>query len=162
MNKFHVIDKYYEFYFISPDPVLQVKIIITAGIRQEIMMTELKAKILEELGVEQVNNGASIGGTDGWRRTSGPELVSFSPIDGSPIAAVRTAERADYEAVMSAAEAAFARFRTMPAPKRGEIVRRIGNRLREKKEALGTLISLETGKIKAEGLGEVQEMIDIA
>jgi L-aminoadipate-semialdehyde dehydrogenase len=119
-------------------------------------------EILHTLGIETVNPGATTGGTDGWLTTRGGELVSYSPIDGQPIARVALAEANDYDTLMAKAVAAFASFKMMPAPKRGEMVREIGNRLREKKEALGTLIALENGKIKAEGLGEVQEMIDIA
>lgn len=118
--------------------------------------------VLESLGIAKMNPGATTGASNGWIQTSGEELVSISPIDGNPIASVRLADRESYEAVMEKAVDAFKEWRMMPAPKRGEIVREIGNALREKKEDLGFLISLETGKIKAEGLGEVQEMIDIA
>lgn len=118
--------------------------------------------ILETLGIRPVNSGATSGGSGGWIDTDGPELTSFSPIDGQPIATIRTARRKDYETLMQRAEEAFKTFRMMPAPKRGEMVREIGNALREKKDALGALISLEAGKILAEGKGEVQEMIDIA
>ncbi len=118
--------------------------------------------VLAELGIAAENNGASLGGTKGWIETSGPLLTSYSPIDGTPLASVKTADRNAYETVMEKAAAAFETFRMMPAPKRGEIVREIGNALREKKQALGALISMEVGKIRAEGEGEVQEMIDIA
>ncbi len=119
-------------------------------------------QILKTLGIGEVNFGACTGAAEGWIKTSGKELVSISPIDGHPIARVITATRKDYEIVMEKASAAFKTFRMMPAPKRGEIIRDIANELRAKKEALGTLVALEAGKIKAEGLGEVQEMIDIA
>ncbi|WDP91580.1 MAG: aldehyde dehydrogenase family protein [Desulfobacter sp.] len=119
-------------------------------------------EILETLGLKAVNFGATSGSSTGWIETSGPELTSYSPIDGSPIAKVRQADRKAYETVMARAEKAFKTYRMMPAPKRGEIVRDIGNALREKKAALGALVSLEAGKIRAEGEGEVQEMIDIA
>ena len=118
--------------------------------------------ILKDLGIEPVNFGATTGATNGWIKTKGKELTSFSPIDGSPIAKVVMAERQDYEAIMAKAQKAFESFRMMPAPKRGEVVRDIGNALREKKASLGALVSLEAGKIVAEGQGEVQEMIDIA
>jgi aldehyde dehydrogenase (NAD+) len=106
--------------------------------------------LLDSLGVRPVNSGASSGTTDGWRDVSGTELTSFSPIDGSPLAAVRQAEIADYEAVMSKAQETFRRWRLMPAPQRGEIVREMGNALRTNKEALGALVTLEAGKVKAE------------
>ncbi|MCP4719690.1 MAG: aldehyde dehydrogenase family protein, partial [Desulfobacteraceae bacterium] len=119
-------------------------------------------QILETLGIKPVNYGATSGSSEGWIKTSGAELTSFSPIDGEPMAKIIQADGQVYEQIMTRAEKGFKTFRMMPAPKRGEIVREIGNALREKKEALGELISLEAGKIKAEGLGEVQEMIDIA
>lgn len=125
-------------------------------------MDSVKQTVLRELGIKDVNPGAGTGGSQGWIDTKGEVITSVSPIDGKPIASVASAQPKDYEAVMEKAVTAFERFRMMPAPKRGEIVRQIGNRLRENKEALGTLVSLEAGKIKAEGLGEVQEMIDIA
>nr|WP_321401620.1 aldehyde dehydrogenase family protein [uncultured Desulfobacter sp.] len=119
-------------------------------------------QILDALGIKPVNSGATTGGSNGWLNTKGKELVSYSPINGKPIASVLMAERQDYDAVMAKAQAAFTSFRMMPAPRRGEIVRRIGDVLRDNKEALGALISLEVGKIRPEGEGEVQEMIDIA
>jgi aldehyde dehydrogenase (NAD+) len=126
------------------------------------MQKQLIEQTLNKLGIKNINFGATTGGKDGWLETSGKVLVSYSPIDGKPIARVVQADRTSYETVMEKACDGFKIFRMMPAPKRGEIVREIGNALREKKQALGTLISLETGKILAEGLGEVQEMIDIA
>ena len=126
------------------------------------MNRQMVQDVLDELGIAAENNGASIGGSQGWIKTDGPVLTSYSPIDGQPLAAVRLASRADYETLMAKAQSAFDTFRMMPAPKRGEIVRDIGNALRAKKKALGALISLEVGKIRAEGEGEVQEMIDIA
>lgn len=118
--------------------------------------------ILKDLGIEKKNFGATTGSSTGWIKTGGKELVSYSPIDGAPIASIVQATREDYEIVMAKAAASFEKFKMMPAPKRGEIVREIANALRDKKEALGTLVSLEMGKIKSEGMGEVQEMIDIA
>ena len=126
------------------------------------MKEQEKKAVLAELGIKEVNSGAGTGSRNGWRRTTGAELVSFSPVDGRPLARIKTAARDDYETVVQTAQAAFESFRMMPAPKRGEIVRQIAERLREKKQALGTLVTLETGKILSEGLGEVQEMIDIA
>ena len=114
---------------------------------------------LKELGIKEVNSGACYGK---WiDKPSGGELVSVSPIDGKPIATILQAGEDDYERVVAAAEKAFATWRLLPAPKRGDIVRQLGLELREHKEALGRLVSLEMGKILPEGLGEVQEMIDI-
>ncbi len=113
--------------------------------------------ILSKLGIESVNMGAFSGQWFG----SGDELVSYSPIDGQPIAKVRQASAADFEKVVSQAHEAFLKWRTIPAPKRGEVIRQLGNALREVKDALGSLVTLEMGKIKVEGDGEVQEMIDI-
>jgi aldehyde dehydrogenase (NAD+) len=89
-------------------------------------------------------------------------IESINPATGELLGRVRTATDADYERIIVAAREAFVKWRAVPAPKRGEIVRLIGNELRAHKDALGTLVTLETGKIKAEGDGEVQEMIDIA
>ncbi|MDO9548508.1 MAG: aldehyde dehydrogenase family protein [Candidatus Marinimicrobia bacterium] len=117
---------------------------------------------LKELGIEEVNYGASLGNSDGWIKTKGKELLSYSPIDGKPIAKVIQATAEDYETVICEAQKAFASWRMIPAPQRGLIVREIGEILRKYKEPLGKLVTLEMGKIKAEGMGEVQEMIDIA
>jgi aldehyde dehydrogenase (NAD+) len=101
--------------------------------------------------------------TSGWSTdTSGPVLESINPASGAVLGTVHCATPADYQRVVSSAREAFAKWRNVPAPKRGEVVRLIGEELRKHKDALGTLVSLETGKIKAEGDGEVQEMIDIA
>jgi len=89
-------------------------------------------------------------------------VLSYNPATGKPIAGVRLDTQEDYEAVTAKAAAAFKEFRKIPAPKRGELVRRIGNAYREVLEELGSLVSLEMGKIKAEGIGEVQETVDIA
>src|SRR5205823_2702512 len=94
-------------------------------------------------------------------RPGGNELVSLNPSTGEPIARIQQANRADYDRVVAEAHAAFLTWRDVPAPKRGEVVRQIGDALRAKKTALGALVSLEMGKIRAEGEGEVQEMIDI-
>ncbi|MBN2602341.1 MAG: aldehyde dehydrogenase family protein [Candidatus Marinimicrobia bacterium] len=117
---------------------------------------------LKELGIEELNYGASLGNSDGWIKTNGKELVSYSPIDGKPIAKVIQATAEDYETVIREAQKAYATWRMIPAPQRGLIVREIGEILRKYKEPLGKLVTLEMGKIKAEGMGEVQEMIDIA
>lgn len=115
---------------------------------------------LKKLGVQKTNSGVYCGG---WvKKPGGKELTSYSPIDGKPIAKVIQAGVKDYDEVVEKAEAAFKKWRMIPAPKRGEIVRQIGNKLREFKHELGQLVTLEMGKIIAEGEGEVQEMIDMA
>ncbi len=114
---------------------------------------------LRELGIEAENFGASAGG---FFETHGPILESRSPTDGHVIAKVKQATAEDYEHVMKVGMASFEKWRTTPAPRRGEVVRQIGHALRAKKEALGKLVSLEMGKIYVEGQGEVQEMIDMA
>lgn len=118
--------------------------------------------LLKALGIEDVNMGATTGATDGRIHTHGSDLVSQSPIDGQPIARVTLATAADYRQVMEKAVQAFESWRMTPAPRRGQVIRDIGDRLRAYKEQLGLLVTLEMGKIKAEGLGEVQEMIDMA
>jgi aldehyde dehydrogenase (NAD+) len=116
--------------------------------------------ILEQLHIEPVNSGACYG--DWLPEPSGPELTSLNPATDQPLAKVKTAGPADYECVVSRAAEAFLDWRMVPAPKRGDIVREIAGELRAHKSELGALVSLEMGKILAEGLGEVQEMIDIA
>ncbi len=116
---------------------------------------------LESLGIAGTCLGTSTGKE--WFASEGTkELISYSPADGSELGRVRCAGREDYERAASAAAAAFFKWREVPAPVRGEIVRQIGARLREKKEELGRLVSMEMGKILQEGLGEVQEMIDVS
>ncbi len=114
---------------------------------------------LKNLGIEAVNPGACTGSE--WLNTQGDETASYSPIDGSLIAKVTNATLDDYEHIVAKAREAYLKWRIIPAPKRGEVVRQIGEALREKKTELGYLVSLEMGKIYEEGLGEVQEMIDI-
>jgi aldehyde dehydrogenase (NAD+) len=114
--------------------------------------------VLERLGIHASNPGASAGH---WLDTRGPELVSTNPATGEVLAAVRQATAADYETVVATATKAYETWRQVPAPRRGELIRVLGNALREHKEDLGRLVSLENGKILSEGLGEVQEMIDI-
>lgn len=114
---------------------------------------------LQQLGVEQENKGVSTGSS--WIDSTGAKLESFSPVDGKLIGTVISADKAAYDAAMKKAMDAFKEWRTWPAPKRGEIVRQFGEALREKKEPLGKLVSYEMGKSLQEGLGEVQEMIDI-
>ena len=113
---------------------------------------------LEILGVKEINQGTSTG-MEAFG--SGETITSFSPVDGSVIGKVTTTTEADYDKVMEAAGAAFKSWRLLPAPQRGEIVRQFGDKLREVKEPLGKLVSYEMGKSYQEGLGEVQEMIDI-
>ncbi len=116
-------------------------------------------EMLNKLGIKANNPGLTTG-TD-WKTTNGKSSTSYSPIDGHPIAQVYNATSADYINLVETAQIAFKNWRQIPAPKRGEIVRQIGNAFRNQKENLGKLISLEMGKIYQEGLGEVQEMIDI-
>ena len=118
-----------------------------------------KLDFLKNLGLEKQNSGISTG-TE-WLTGNGHLTESVSPADGSVIAHVRTANREDYETVISQAQKTFPEWRKIPAPQRGEIVRQIGNAVREAKDDLGKLVSWEMGKIYQEGLGEVQEMIDI-
>jgi aldehyde dehydrogenase (NAD+) len=113
---------------------------------------------LKILGVKDLNQGTSTG-SDNFG--SGSEISSYSPVDGALIAKVKSTTQADYDKVIASATAAFKTWRTKPAPLRGEIVRQFGDKLREYKEPLGKLVSYEMGKSYQEGLGEVQEMIDI-
>lgn len=113
---------------------------------------------LQKLGVKEINEGSSTGSE--WF-SNGEILASYSPVDGALIGSVKTSTREDYDRVMEAATSAFKTWRLMPAPQRGEIVRQFGEKLRELKEPLGKLVSYEMGKSYQEGLGEVQEMIDI-
>ncbi|NIO06302.1 MAG: aldehyde dehydrogenase family protein [Proteobacteria bacterium] len=117
--------------------------------------------VLEKLNVEEINPGACTG-QDAWITDSkGEELISYNPTTGEPIARVIQASPETYDRVVRTAESAFRVWRETPATKRGQVVRDLGNALREMKEPLGDLVSLEMGKIRAEGHGEVQEMIDI-
>ena len=116
--------------------------------------------ILSALGIKAVNAGACAGAA-GWIAGSGEQLPSINPTTNETIASVVQATAADYEAAVAAAQTRFETWRKVPAPKRGEVIRDLANALREYKEPLGELVTLENGKIRAEGLGEVQEMIDI-
>src|ERR1700757_471562 len=116
------------------------------------------SKSLQNLGIKPANAGCSTGTV---HFASGEEIESYSPVDGKLIASVKAASRADYDKAMKAATEAFLYWRTVPAPKRGEIVRQFGDKLRHYKNDLGKLVSYEMGKSLQEGLGEVQEMIDI-
>ncbi|MCH7614103.1 MAG: aldehyde dehydrogenase family protein, partial [Candidatus Marinimicrobia bacterium] len=117
---------------------------------------------LKELGIEQENDGACIGGEEWAKTQDAKKLDSFNPSTGEVIASVYQASVDDYENVIAASEKAFKDWKKVPAPIRGQLVREMADALREKKDALGSLVSLEMGKIKQEGDGEVQEMIDIA
>jgi aldehyde dehydrogenase (NAD+) len=114
---------------------------------------------LKSLGIESINKGVSTGTK--WVESKGETIDSFSPVDGKKIGSVISADKNSYEAVVKKASEAFIIWRQMPAPKRGEIVRQIGEALRQHKESLGKLVSYEMGKSLQEGYGEVQEMIDI-
>ncbi len=117
--------------------------------------------ILRQLGIQNVSAGVCAG-RDKWiREPVGQPLESSSPATGQPIATVIQGGAAGYEAAVASAQAGFETWRQLPAPKRGDLIRDLGNALRENKAALGALVSLENGKILSEGLGEVQEMIDI-
>jgi len=114
--------------------------------------------LLEQLGIEKEQLGCSTGSQ--WYG-SGAKLNASSPVDGEQLGTVTTARVEDYERILDVASTAFESFRTLPAPQRGDMVRAFGNKLREKKTLLGQLVSYEMGKSYQEGLGEVQEMIDI-
>jgi len=117
--------------------------------------------LLEKLNVQPVNAGACTGPGNWLMDSKGKELISYNPTTGEALATVIQATSESYEKVASAAQEAFREWRAVPAPKRGEVVHDLGNALRELKEPLGDLVTLEMGKIRAEGHGEVQEMIDI-
>nr|WP_321411866.1 aldehyde dehydrogenase family protein [uncultured Carboxylicivirga sp.] len=121
-------------------------------------MYEIK-EALKELGIEKINNGICTGTK--WMQTNGDVITSYSPADGEEIAGIKQATKEEYDQVIQTAQKAFKDWRMVPAPVRGELVRQIGLELRKHKEALGKLVSYEMGKIYQEGLGEVQEMIDI-
>ena len=114
---------------------------------------------LKALNIKNTNDGVSTG--INWLKSKGETISSFSPVDGKLIGNITAADKEGYETVITKAEEAFKEWRTWPAPKRGEIVRQIGEALRQNKEPLGKLVSYEMGKSLQEGFGEVQEMIDI-
>jgi aldehyde dehydrogenase (NAD+) len=114
---------------------------------------------LKQLQIQSQNLGVSTGSN--WINTKACKMDSFSPVDGKLIGSVMSADKKAYETAVKTAEKAFETWRTWPAPKRGEVVRQIGNELRKFKDPLGKLVSYEMGKSLQEGLGEVQEMIDI-
>ncbi len=116
-------------------------------------------KLLQNLGIEQINDSSSTRKT--WSSSKSDAKAIFSPVDGMEIASVKFAGIEDYNITVEKAEEAFRAWRTWPSPKRGEVIRQFGDALREKKEELGQLVSYEMGKSLQEGYGEVQEMIDI-
>ena len=122
-------------------------------------MKKIGQDILKDLGLSDVNPGAGTGTT--WMECGGEMLDSVSPVDGQIIGRVRQASGDDYDKVAARAREAFKEWCMVPAPKRGDVVRQIGNAVRVRKEELSALLSLEVGKIRAEAEGEVQEMIDI-
>ena len=119
----------------------------------------MNTSFLKKLGINKIHSGA-FDGT--WHKTKGELLAVRSPVNGKEIGKVRMATPADYAAISKKAHETFLEWRALPGPQRGEYVRQIGNAFREHKELLGKLVTLEAGKIVQEGLGEVQECIDIA
>lgn len=117
-------------------------------------------QVLKQLGIEKENSGVAYGSI--FFDAKGVKLDSYSPVDGKMIASVVSATQAEYKLIINKAQEAYQDWRIVPAPKRGELVRQVGEALRKNKEALGHLVSYEMGKSLQEGLGEVQEMIDIA
>jgi len=117
--------------------------------------------LLDKLQIKSINPGVSSGPGDWIEDPNGKEIVSYNPATGERIASVIQASSSDYERVVKNAQENFLTWREVPAPKRGLLIRDLADALREKKEPLGDLVSLEMGKIRAEGHGEVQEMIDI-
>lgn len=120
--------------------------------------------ILKDLGLEEISKDGRLPGTFSgkWSSSGKDAISSTSPINSELIAKVSITTEAEYESVLKSASETFKKWRVLPAPKRGEIVRQIANELRKHKEPLGKLVSLEMGKILPEGLGEIQEAIDIA
>ncbi|MEQ9443636.1 MAG: aldehyde dehydrogenase family protein [Cyclobacteriaceae bacterium] len=124
-------------------------------------VTQGMQEVLDTLGIQSLNSSYNTGQQSGSIQESAVPRDIHSPIDGSLIATVQLANESAYEHVIEQAQKAFLTWRMLPAPQRGEIVRQIGHKLREYKEPLGKLVTYEMGKIYQEGLGEVQEMIDI-
>ena len=116
-------------------------------------------EFLQALRISSLNKGVATGNE--WLESTGATIDSFSPVDGKKIGSVVAADRQSYEKVLARAQEAFTAWRLWPAPKRGEVVRQIGEALRARKAELGKLVSYEMGKSLQEGYGEVQEMIDI-
>lgn len=130
----------------------------TTQLKQGISAVDL----LKKLQLDKTNSGASTGSSWWSTHTGDGEIVSISPANGKEIGSVYRASADDYEQVVKTAQETFKTWRMVPAPKRGEVIRAIGEELRKHKDALGSLVSLEMGKSKQEGDGEVQEMIDMA
>ena len=116
-------------------------------------------EFLQQLQLEKKNEGSSTGTV--WHNSKGAIIASSSPVDNKEIGTVISTDKETYEKIIKTAQAAFIEWRNWPAPKRGEVVRQMGDALRKEKQALGQLVSYEMGKSLQEGLGEVQEMIDI-
>jgi len=116
-------------------------------------------EFLKALSIQKENEGSSTGSN--WTPSNGAMISSFSPVDAQMIGTVKSTDKAAYEKTIQTAQEAFLEWRNWPAPKRGEVVRQLGEALREQKQYLGQLVSYEMGKSLQEGLGEVQEMIDI-
>ena len=117
---------------------------------------------LKSLGINKFNNGACIGGKDWIDCSKNNTLASYNPTDGNKISEINLCNELIYQDVIEASRESFESWRMVPAPKRGDLIYQIALKLRENKDALGSLISYEMGKIKTEGDGEVQEMIDLA
>lgn len=131
-----------------------------AGTEKLTATPEIAARTLQRLGLSEMNAGAACGGYQ--QKAGDGEMSSVNPATGEVLARVRLADADDYEAVVTRSVEIFRAWRMTPAPERGQLVREIGEELRAAKQDLGTLVSLEVGKILPEGLGEVQEMIDVA
>ena len=116
-------------------------------------------QFLQPLQIQKENEGSSTGTI--WQKSNGQKISSYSPVDNQEIGAVISTDKQAYENIITTAQSAFQEWRKWPAPKRGEVVRQLGDALRNDKQALGQLVSYEMGKSLQEGLGEVQEMIDI-
>ncbi len=144
---------------LKPTPTLLLTLLIFAAPNHDYTKTIMNRDFLQELGLAADNDGTSTG--QQGMHNAAKHIESYSPVDGKLIGKVSTTTREQYDQVVETATAAFQTWRSMPAPHRGEIVRQYGNALREHKDALGSLVSYEMGKSLQEGLGEVQEMIDI-
>ena len=124
-------------------------------------MSQQVSKILNQLGIKEENNGAAIGGKQ-WFSEAVDTISSVNPSTGEELAKVNFVGKNTYNKIVEESQEVYKSWRMVPAPQRGEVIRKMGEALREHKDALGSLVALEMGKIKAEGDGEVQEMIDIA
>merc|ERR1719495_309121 len=136
---------------------ITTRTLLCRGMSSGFLVNEPKYDFLKDLGIKEQNSGVF----DGQWKGSGEVVTSYCPSNGHPIASVVTGSLADYESCVVAAEEAWQVWADVPAPHRGEIVRQVGQELRENLEPLGKLVSLEMGKIVPEGIGEVQEYVDI-